>query len=122
MFELKIRVWKWGGGRRLTASLVAKLTCRNRKRAIPVAKKLVSYTAITTGNDKGKGKGKGREKEPEAEPAVQKRPDTWPGHLQDGKWFCECNKRGNFPPSPRCGQTQVRGKVYVFSNLSSEQR
>ena len=76
-----------------SASLVAKLTRRNRKRAILTAKNLVYCTAMTTGNDKGKGKEREREREPEAEPVAKKRPDTWPGHLQNGKWFCECNRR-----------------------------
>ncbi len=43
--------------------------------------------AMATEPDKGKGK----ENENEIDPVKQSTP--WTGRLQDGKWFCDCNRR-----------------------------
>jgi hypothetical protein len=69
--------------------LATKISHRNREQAIPAAKSPGFLTVMTTANDKEKGK----EKESEVETPEQTK--NRGGQLQDGKWYCDCDRKAN---------------------------
>jgi hypothetical protein len=69
--------------------LATKITHRDPEQATPAAKIPSFLTVMTTANDKGKGK----ERESEVETPEQTK--NWGGRLQDGKWYCDCDRKAN---------------------------